>query len=293
MRDMHTITAHGMAMPKLGLGTWRLSGDDCTTAVLGALERGYRHIDTAQMYGNEDAVGAALAATPVKRADIHLTTKVWWENLAPDAMRRAMDASLKQLQTGYVDLYLIHWPAPDMDLAAALAQLVRFKEEGLARHIGVSNFPVALLKRALEEIQAPLACNQFEYHVLLDQRKLVAYARSRGLAVTAYCPLAQGRLADHPELGAIARKHGCTPAQVALCWLLSQDGVAAIPKAGRAESQLANLAALDVKLDDADRAAIAALPKDQRFVSPGFAPAWDAPALGAVAWDAAAWDAVA
>ncbi len=275
---MQTVAAHGMTMPKLGLGTWRLSGEECTTAVLGALERGYRHIDTAQMYGNEEAVGAALAATPVKRGDIHLTTKVWWENLAPEAMQRAMEASLKKLRTGYVDLYLIHWPAPDMDLAASLGQLVKFREQGLARHIGVSNFPIALLKRAVEEIRAPLACNQFEYHVLLDQTKLVTYARSKGLAVTAYCPLAQGRLADHPVLGEIARKHGCTPAQVALSWLLAQDGVAAIPKAGRAESQLANLAAFDVKLDDADRVAIAALPKNQRFVSPGFAPSWDAAA---------------
>jgi len=274
---MPVVSAHGMTMPKLGLGTWRMKGEECTAAVLGALERGYRHVDTAQMYGNEDAVGAALAATPVARADIHLTTKVWWENLAPDAMQRAMENSLTQLRTGYVDLYLIHWPAPEMDLAASLGQMVRFKEQGLARHIGVSNFPVALLKRAVEEIQAPVVCNQFEYHVLLDQTKLVTYARSKGVAVTAYCPLAQGRLAEHAVLDGIAAKHGCTPAQVALAWLLAQDGVAAIPKAGRAESQLANLAALDIMLDEADRAAIAGLPKDQRFVNPGFAPAWDPP----------------
>ena len=273
---MNSIAAHGMTMPKLGLGTWRLKGEECTAAVLGALERGYRHIDTAQMYGNEDAVGVALAATPVARGDIHLTTKVWVENLAPAAMQRAMENSLKQLRVSYVDLYLIHWPAPDMDLAASLGQLVKFKEQGLAKHIGVSNFPIALLKRTVEEIQTPIVCNQFEYHVLLDQSKLVAYARSKGLAVTAYCPLAQGRLADHPSLAVIAEKHGCTTAQVALAWLLMQDGVVAIPKAGRTESQLANLAAFEVKLDDADRAAIAALPKGQRFVSPGFAPAWDA-----------------
>jgi len=272
---MQTIDAHGMRMPKLGLGTFRMRGAECTEAVLGALERGYRHIDTAQMYGNEDAVGAALAATAVPRAEIHATTKVWWENLAPDAMKRAMDSSLTQLRSTYVDLYLIHWPAPHMDLPAALAQMVLFKEQGLARSIGVSNFPTALLKQAVEEIGAPIACNQFEYHVLLDQTKLLTYARSKGIAVTAYCPLAQGRLADHPGMAAIAEKHGCTPAQVALGWLLEQDGVAAIPKAGRRESQLANLAALGIALDDDDRAAIAALPKSQRFVSPGFAPAWD------------------
>ncbi|MCW3477907.1 aldo/keto reductase [Limobrevibacterium gyesilva] len=272
---MQTITAHGLRMPKLGLGTWRLKGEACTTAVLGALSRGYRHIDTAQMYGNEDAVGEAIAATPVPRADIHLTTKVWWDNLAPAAMQRAMETSLKLLKTDYVDLYLIHWPAPDMDLPAALGQLVAFKEQGLARNIGVSNFNTALLRRAVEEVQAPICCNQVEYHALLDQSKVLGYLRGKDMALTAYCPLAQGRLAEQPELAAIAAKHGATPAQVALKWLLDQDGVAAIPKAGRAESQQANLDALNLTLDDADRAIIAGLPKTTRFVAPAFAPAWD------------------
>ncbi len=269
------ITENGLKMPKLGLGTWRMKGEECTAAVEGALQRGYRHVDTAQMYGNEDAVGDALSNTSVPRADIHLTTKVWHENLAPDAMKRAMDNSLTQLRTPYVDLYLIHWPSPTMDLAASLGQLVKFKEQGLARNIGVSNFPIALLKQAVEDIGAPIAVNQFEYHVLINQTKLVTYARSKGIVVTAYCPLAQGRLADHPSLSAIATKHGVSPAQVALKWLLDQDGVAAIPKAARAESQQSNLDAQTLILDDTDRATIAALPKDQRFVNPGFAPNWD------------------
>ena len=272
---METVKAGGMVLPKLGLGTWRLKGEDCTTAVLGALDRGYRHIDTAQMYGNEDAVGAALAATAVPRGDIHLTTQGWWENLAPSAMRRAIDASLTALKTSYVDLYLIHWPAPGMDLAASLGELVRIKEEGLARNIGVSNFPVALVKQAVEQIGAPIVCNQVEYHVLLSQAPLLAYLRAKGIALTAYCPLAQGRLAEHPALDAIAARHGVSAAQVALKWLFDQDGVAAIPKAGRAVSQQANLDAFNLTLDDADRAAIAALPKDVRCVNPGFAPAWD------------------
>lgn len=272
---MRTINAHGMHMPKLGLGTWQMRGRECTRAVLGALDLGYRHIDTAQMYGNEDAVGAALAASRVPREEIHLTTKVWVDNLAPAAMRRSMQESLRLLRTGYVDLYLIHWPTPDMDLEAALGALARLREDGLALAIGVSNFPVALLKRTVEEIGVPIACNQVEYHVLLDQTKLLSYARARGIVVTAYCPLAQGRLTEHAKLEVIARKHGCTTAQVALAWLLEQDGVAAIPKAARADSQVANLAALDIVLEEADRALIAALPKDQRCVSPEFAPAWD------------------
>jgi len=269
------ITEHGLKMPKLGLGTWRMKGEDCTASVEGALARGYRHIDTAQMYGNEDAVGDALANTSVARGDIHLTTKVWWENLAPDAMKRSLDNSLQFLRTSYVDLFLIHWPSPEMDLAASLGQMVKFKEQGLVRNIGVCNFPIALLKKAVVKIGAPIAVNQFEYHVLIDQQKLVDYTRSLGVAVTAYCPLAQGRLAEHPALLDIAKKHDATAAQVALKWLLDQDGVAAIPKAARAESQQANLDALKLVLDDADRAVIAALPKGQRFVNPGFAPAWD------------------
>jgi len=271
---MQELTAQDMRMPKLGLGTWRLSGAACQEAVERAIALGYRHIDTAQMYGNEDAVGAAIAASG-KRDEIHLTTKVWYDHLAPDAMRRAMDASLAALRTDRVDLYLIHWPAPEMNLPQALESLMRLKEEGKAHAIGVSNFPVALLRRAVEEVGAPIACNQIEYHVLLDQSAVLTYARSKGIAVTAYAPLAQGRLAEHAALVNIARRHGVTPAQVALKWLLDQDGVAAIPKAARRESQLANLAALQLSLDDADRVAIAGLPKAERFVNPGWAPAWD------------------
>lgn len=165
------ITAHGMHMAKLGLGTWRTSGKECIETVEGGLARGYRHIDTAQMYGNEADVGAALAASPVPRDQIHVTTKVWHENLAPAALRRAMETSLASLKLDYVDLYLIHWPSPQMDLAATLGELVKLKDEGLTKHIGVSNFTVALMKRAVEEIGAPISCNQVEYHVMLDQSK--------------------------------------------------------------------------------------------------------------------------
>jgi 2,5-diketo-D-gluconate reductase B len=272
---MDAITAQGMTMPKLGLGTFRLTGAACQAAVEGALALGYRHIDTAQMYGNEAEVGAALAASGISRDAVHITTKVWWENLAPADMLRACEASLEKLGVPRIDLYLIHWPAPRMNLAQSLEALIGLREDGLVGAIGVSNFPVALLRAAVEEAQAPIAVNQVEYHALLDQSAVLGYARSRGIAVTAYCPLAQGRLAERPELAAIARKHDATAAQVALKWLLDQDGVAAIPKASRAESQRANLAALSITLDDADRTAIAALPKDVRCVNPGFAPAWD------------------
>ncbi len=272
MESLHT---QGISLPRLGLGTFRMQGDACRAAVESALALGYRHIDTAEMYGNEEAIGAAIAASSVARKDLHVTTKVWHENLAPDAIRKAFDASLTKLRLDHVDLYLVHWPSRDMDLPAIFEPLLKLKEEGRTRAIGVANFTVALLKTAVEEIRAPIACNQIEYHVMLDQTKVRNYLTAKSIPLVAYCPLAQGRAASDETLMAIGRKHGASAAQVALKWLLDQDGVAAIPKASRVESQQANLDALKVKLDDEDRKAIAALPKDKRFVNPGSAPAWD------------------
>lgn len=272
---MKILTTRHLAMPQLGLGTWRLRGEECARSVARAIGLGYRHIDTATMYENEAAVGEGIRASGLRREEIFLTSKVWYENLAPDALRRSFEASRAALDTPYLDLFLIHWPAPGMDLAAALNAMMRLQREGLVKAIGVSNFTVALMREAIEKIGAPIACNQVEYHVLRDQAAVLGYARAHDVVVTAYCPLAQGRLADFALLAEIAHKHAATPAQIALAWLLEQDNVAAIPKAGREESQRANLAALDIRLDDADRAAIASLPKDQRFVDPGWAPAWD------------------
>jgi 2,5-diketo-D-gluconate reductase B len=252
-----------------------MQGDACRIAVESALALGYRHIDTAEMYANEEAIGAAIQSSRVARKDLHVTTKVWNENLAPDAIRRALDTSLKKLRLDQIDLYLVHWPAKNMNLPAMFETLVKLKEEGRTRAIGVANFNVALLKTVVEEIKAPIACNQIEYHVMLDQTPMRKYLAAKSIPLVAYCPLAQGRAATDETLIAIGRKHNASAAQVALKWLLDQDGVAAIPKASRAESQQANLDALKVKLDDDDRKAIATLPKNQRFVSPGFAPAWD------------------
>jgi 2,5-diketo-D-gluconate reductase B len=272
---MESLQTQGISLPRLGLGTFRLQGDACRAAVESALGLGYRHIDTAEMYGNEDAIGPAIAASGVARKDLHVTTKVWNENLVPDAIRKAFDTSLKKLKLDHVDLYLVHWPSPDMKLPAVLETLMKLKQEGRTRAIGVANFNIALLKQAVEEIKAPIACNQIEYHMMLDQTPIRKYMAAKSIPLVAYCPLAQGRAASNEALLAIGRKHNASAAQVALKWLLDQDGVAAIPKASRAESQKANLGALKVRLDDDDRKAIAALPKDQRFVKPGFSPVWD------------------
>jgi len=272
---MEYLQTQGIRLPRLGLGTFRMQGDACRTAVESALTLGYRHIDTAEMYGNEEAIGAALAASRLARQDLHVTTKVWNDNLAPEAIRRAFDASLRKLRLDHVDLYLVHWPARGMNLPAMFETLIKLKEGGRTRAIGVANFNIALLKTVVEEIGAPIACNQVEYHVMLDQTPLRKYLADKSIPLVAYCPLAQGRVASNETLAAIGRKHGATAAQVALKWLLDQDGVAAIPKASRKDSQRANLDALNVGLDDEDRRAIASLPKDKRCVDPGFAPAWD------------------
>jgi 2,5-diketo-D-gluconate reductase B len=272
---MEQLQTQGIGLPRLGLGTYRMQGDACRAAVESALALGYRHIDTAEMYGNEEAIGAAIAASKVARKDLHVTTKVWNENLATDAIRRAFDASLKKLRLDQIDLYLVHWPAPNMNLPAMFETLMKLKQEGRTRAIGVANFNVALLKKVVEEIKAPIACNQVEYHVMLDQTSLRKYMAAKSIPLVAYCPLAQGRAASNETLIAIGNKHGASAAQVALKWLLDQDGVAAIPKASRKERQQANLDALNIGLDDEDLQAIAGLSKNQRYVNPGFAPAWD------------------
>jgi 2,5-diketo-D-gluconate reductase B len=269
---MHVIETAHLAMPKLGLGTWALKGADCARAVAEAIGLGYRHIDTAEMYDNEEAVGQGIRDSLVPRELLFVTTKVWWTNLAdPEA---ALAASLKRLRLDYVDLFLIHWPNPAIPLARTLAAMEVLKEDGRTRAIGVANFPAALLEEAVAT-GAPVACNQVEYHVMLSQEPVLRVARANDIAVTAYTPLGKGGLADDPVLEEIGRRHGASGAQVALAWLLEQDRVAAIPKSGRIENMRANLAALDLRLTNEDRAALAALPRNRRFVNPSWSPAWD------------------
>ena len=272
---MDLITVNGLRMPRLGLGTYRMTGARCQGAVESALGLGYRHIDTAQMYGNQDAVGAGLAASGVARSEVHLTSKCHHDIQTPDGIRAACAESLRLLRTDYLDLYLLHWPRTGSDLPAALETMMTLRSAGAVRQIGVANCTVAHLRQAVEEVRAPIVCNQIEYHVLIDQTPVVDWMRGHGIVVVAHVPLAQGRLAEHEVLAAIGRRYGVGAAQVALAWLLDQPDVAVIPKAARRESQIANLEAMRLRLDDADRAAIAALPKTLRCVNPRLAPAWD------------------
>jgi 2,5-diketo-D-gluconate reductase B len=269
------ITTPILSIPRLGFGTWRLSGAEAQEAVESALGLGYRAVDTAEMYANEAEVGAGIKASGLPRDDIFLTSKVWPTHLGAGEIRRACDASLSRLGTDYLDLYLVHWPARDMDLPRVMHDMARLREDGLVRAIGVANFPAGLLKRAIE-VGVPIAANQVEYHALLSQDRLLEITRAQNIVLTAYAPLAQGRLASNPQITAIAERHGATAAQVALAWLLRQDGVSVIPKAKSPDSQRANLAALTLAgaLTADDVAELDALPKDQRFVNPEIAPDW-------------------
>lgn len=263
-----------VSLPRLGLGTWQIEGAAATEAVEDALALGYRHIDTARSYGNEREVGAGLRAAGVARDEVWVTTKVWYEDLAPDRLRRSAEASLEDLGLDHVDLLLVHWPNPSVPLNDTLAALHRVRQDGLARHIGVANFPARLLREAIS--QFPIACNQIEYHPYLSQRAVLDVAHAHGIVVTAYSPLGSGGLLRDPVLGAIAEARGCSPAQVSLRWLLDQSGVAAIPKAASSENRRANLAALGLApLTYEERARVDALARGRRFINPSFAPDWD------------------
>jgi len=273
---MRTIRAAGVAIPALGLGTWRLAGAECADIVARALGLGYRHVDTAEMYGNEREVGEGLKASGVPRADVFVTTKVWHEHLEPRALWAAAEASLERLGLDFVDLYLIHWPNPAVPLELTMDALCEVRRRGWAKAIGVANFPSALLDRAVALSTEPLAANQVEYHPFLSQAPVLEACREHGMALTAYCPIAKGKVAEAPAIREIAAARGLTPAQVALAWLVGQRNVAAIPKTATPARLAENLAAADVVLGEAEMARIAALGSPAgRLVSPTFAPDWD------------------
>jgi diketogulonate reductase-like aldo/keto reductase len=256
------------AIPIIGFGTGAMTGGMSAEAVAAALKAGYRHIDTARKYGTEPAVGEGMRASGVPRADIFLTTKVSHENLRPDDFARSVDESLAALKVDYVDLLLIHWPNPEIAPAEYMPALAKAKRQGLARHIGVANFNIALLDAAIGLCSEPLAVLQAEYHPYLDQSKLLAAARRHRLVFIAYCPLGRGRLLGDPVLAEIAAKRGRTVAQVALRWLMQQN-VAAIPFSSQPRRIADNFKVFDFTLDDDEMQRIAALKRaDGRVANP-------------------------
>ncbi|TDR94498.1 aldo/keto reductase [Enterovirga rhinocerotis] len=276
MPKAHLVQANGATIPAIGLGTFKLEGEACAQAVSTAIEAGYRHVDTAKMYGNEAAVGEGLRASGVPRDEIFVTTKVWWEDIAPGDLERSAEASLGRLGLDAVDLLLIHWPNPAISLAGSIEALCRAKTKGLARHIGISNFPTALIREALDLATEPLVANQVEYHPWLDQSAVLAACREGGLALTSYCPLGRGELVNDPAVIRIAEAHGKTPGQIILRWQVQQPGVVAIPKSGTPRNILANLDVFDFALGEDEMKTLSALARPNgRMVKPDFAPAWD------------------
>ncbi len=252
------IAANGADIPLLGLGTWELRGRSCARLVEQALRLGYRHIDTAEMYDNEHDVGEGLRVSGVKRSEVFVTTKIWPTHYAPRELERAARDCLVRLRLSEVDLLLLHWPNPQIPLAETMAALGKVKRDGLTRHIGVSNFTVALIEQALRATSEPLVCNQVECHPFLDQSKLIAACRRHRMAVVAYSPIAQGNAGHDGVLKRIGAAHGKTAAQICLRFLVQQD-IVVIPRTSRLERLSENAAIFDFSLNEAEMAAIAAL----------------------------------
>jgi 2,5-diketo-D-gluconate reductase B len=274
---MQVVEAHGARIPLIGLGTWELKGRACARIVEQALRLGYRHVDTAQMYDNERDVGEGVRASGLKRDDVFITTKIWPSHFTPRDFARAAKERLVQLRMSEVDLLLLHWPNPRVPLAETIGALCQAKKDGLARHIGVSNFTVALIEEAAGHTTEPLVCNQIEVHPFLDQSTVVTAARRHGMAIVAYSPIARGRVKSDPLLAGVGRAHGKTPAQVCLRWLVQQD-IAVIPRTSRIERLSENLAIFDFDLSPAEMAEIGKLARrDGRIVDYAYSgsPAWD------------------
>jgi 2,5-diketo-D-gluconate reductase B len=272
---MKHIQIKGASIPALGLGTFQLPDDVARHITAAAISEGYRHIDTAQAYQNESGVGSAIKDAGIARDEIFLTTKVFRERLDKKDFLPSVEESLRKLKTDYVDLLLIHWPNRNVPVAEYMDQLMEAQRRGYTRHIGVSNHPTALLDEVLAT-GADIITNQVEYHPLINQTKLYTYLREHGITLTAYSPIAQGKVLGNPTLKGIGEEYGKNEVQVSLRWLIQQDGVLAIPRTSKAERLKDNLNIFDFELTAEDVARIDQLKKDnQRVVNPSFAPDWD------------------
>ena len=275
---MHSVSANGAEIPALGLGTWTLKGPSLPSLIAKAVEAGYRHIDTAAMYGNESEIGDGIRQCGLDRNELFVTTKVWHTDLADGALQKSAASSLSRLGLDVVDLLLIHWPpTDDTSIEEAIGALNDAKAQGMARHIGISNFPVAYIERAVRASEHPLACNQCEYHPMLDQDVVLAACREHGMTFTSYCPLGRGgEIFSSPAVSDAAAAHGRTPAQIVLRWHVQQQSVAAIPRSSNPDHVAANFQIWDFELDDAQMQAISALrSRNHRICDFDFSPDWD------------------
>ncbi|MAZ15064.1 MAG: 2,5-didehydrogluconate reductase [Ahrensia sp.] len=268
-------TAKGITMPALGLGTFELTGAEGVASIRSAIEYGYRHIDTAIRYGNEAEVGQAIRESGIPRDEIFVTTKIWFDSLAPETVHKRIGESLERLQMDQVDLLLVHWPGTEVPMGETLAAFAEVRAAGQTRSIGVSNFTTALLDEAINVHGTEPVTNQIEYHPLLAQPKLLSALRNAGMILTAYLPLARGAVFKEEVIQEIGRRHGKSAAQVSLRWLLQQDGVAAIPRSSKIENIRSNFDIFDFELDEAEMAQIAGLDRQERMVDFDWSPEWD------------------
>jgi diketogulonate reductase-like aldo/keto reductase len=272
---MQFVEANGARIPQIGLGTWELRGDVCVRMVAEALRLGYRHIDTAEMYGNEEAVGEGIRQSGIARSETFVTTKVWHTHLERASLLRALKESLSKLKLDYADLYLIHWSNPSVPLAETIGALNEAKKQGLTKYIGVANFTVALVQQAAKLSKAKLVNDQIEMHPYLDQSKVVAECKRQGMSVTAYSPIVKGAATKDETLQKIGAAHGKSAAQVSLRFLV-QQGIVVIPRTSKPERLSENAAIFDFQLSDAEMKAIRGLADPNgRRIKPSWSPEWD------------------
>jgi diketogulonate reductase-like aldo/keto reductase len=270
------VEANGARIPQIGLGTMTLTGDICVNTVKAALQIGYRHLDTAIHYGNERETGEGLRQSGIKRDEVFVTTKVRPDHAQPEEFERVFNESLKTLQLPQVDLLLIHWPSKTVPIKLTIGALCKAKKEGKAKHIGVSNFTTALLDEAWAHTTEPLVCNQIEVHPFINQDKVIAASKKRGMAVVAYVPIARGKVPGAEALEKIGKGHGKSAAQISLRYLV-QMGLVPVPRTANPDHLRQNLDVFDFKLSDAEMAELKALNgTNMRVVNPPHAPVWDA-----------------
>jgi 2,5-diketo-D-gluconate reductase B len=262
---MEFVEANGARIPTVGLGTWDLRGRTCTRIVEQALQLGYRHIDTAEMYENEREVGDGLRASGVKRSEVFITTKIWPTHFASGDFEHYTKECLKRLRLSEVDLLLLHWPNPRIPLVETMEALCKMKQAGFTRHIGISNFTVPLISEGLALATEPLVTDQIQWHPYLDQSEIAAACRKHGLAVTAYSPIARGRVSRDKMLSSIGARHSKSASQVSLRFLI-QEGAIVIPRTSKVDRLRENLAIFDFALTKAEMAEIRKLGESQQSV---------------------------
>ena len=274
---MKIIEANGARIPAIGLGTYTLEGATCVDMVAKAIDVGYRHIDTARMYGNEVEVGKGIAKSGIDRSELFVTTKIWWTDIGSADFAKAAEGAIAALDVGPVDLILIHWPNADIALEESVEALNAAKSAGLTRHIGVANFTSSMVDEAAAMSSAKLVCNQVEYHPFLSQENVHQACLRNGMAMIAYCPIGKGGdLLSNDLIGAIAQRHRKSPAQVVLRWEIEQDKVGAIPRTSKPDRLPENIDVFDFELTADEHRAITQMTKRRdRLINPSFAPNWD------------------